>query len=166
MTVVTEEFMQRMAESLADRPVPRPAAGQRPGPEDAVIVFPLEPVEFNGLVKEYMGPDKGEQDREFALGLLGTLHELEVERASQPPVIHMTVPSTQENGLAPGQYEVRTGPMPRVTFTPNPENVRNDMTLTDMQAIPYQEADAPDHLERPRTGRLTGFLARHHLAPR
>lgn len=147
MTSITEESYQAVAASLAGRPVPdRPGVG----PEQVVIVLQSDPAEFDSLMRSW-------PDHEFAVDLLGRLHELDVERASRPPVIQMTVTASEENGLVPGEYEVRTGPQPVVTFTPVIAPARADMTLTDMTPIPA--ADEPGE----HRGFLSGFLARHGL---
>lgn len=151
MTAVFEELrddpkFEALASELEIRPVPQCWV---PGPEEAVITAPSEPTVFIAMVNDESA------DRKFTASLVNTLHELELERASQPPVIHVTVPATPENGLTPGEYEVRTGPQPTVsyrlqpTFTPS----TGDDTCADIPV--YRDSQPP-------RSRLTGFLARRH----
>lgn len=142
MTAVFEELQgdgrfRALAGELAARPVSQRWA---PGPEDAVVLAPSEPVEFDAMVSLT-------DNRKFTDSLVKALHELELERAAQPPVIHLTVPATTENGLVPGEYQVRTGPHPTLSLNATPPS---DDTSHDI----------PVYRDRRRGGRLTSRLAR------
>lgn len=72
-----------------------------------------------------------ERAREYAMDLLSALHDMEVERAAQPPVINVTVtPPAGVPGMPAGNYQVQTGPQPTVSFWP--AQARLDDTSTDM----------------------------------
>jgi hypothetical protein len=118
----------KIAAEFAARPmlVQPPVRGKAPSVLDPAVVVPL-----SGEARELARLFSSWEDSEFAIGLQALLHEKDIERASQPPVIEVTV--TPPQGVPappPGKYVVSTGPNQVVAFHPSPsQDTRLDLPV-------------------------------------
>jgi hypothetical protein len=143
---------------IRKRPVPRRLSDDAVLDPETAIVVTCEPVVFRGLVREW-------PDRDFAEDIAETMHDLDLERAAQPPVIEVTVttppggiPRADLTRLVAEKVREFTGPQPvlpdefhveprgrrgRVLTATRRARARIARSLPEKPPVPPSEDDTP-----------------------
>jgi hypothetical protein len=112
--------------------------GERPGVErkgfdclsgSVVVVLDCEAAALDGLVAEW-------PDQDNARELVKGLHGLELERAAQPPEVHVTITPPGGQQAVPGHFVVSTGPDKQISYVDAPDQAAGTGTAPVVDVTP------------------------------
>jgi len=113
---------------LAERPATERPYRTDPLDMSTPCVIGMDAVNFGYLLRVWHDQDNAHQFREG-------VHAAELERAAQPPVVHVTVTPPHGQQQIPGHFEIQTGPQRQVRYSPRPDEEAGGAAIGTTQAV-------------------------------